>query len=141
MRYSSHFVMALTLAAVAGNAAAQPAGYPNKPIRLVIGFAPGGAADYVARAMSDAFAKALGQPVLVDNKPGNGSSIAADIVAKSPADGYTLLIASPSSISVNRRSIRSCRTRRPISRRSRRSRPRRWYLRSIPRPASTRSPS
>jgi len=101
MRYSSHFVMALTLAAVAGNAAAQPAGYPNKPIRLVIGFAPGGAADYVARAMSDAFAKALGQPVLVDNKPGNGSSIAADIVAKSPADGYTLLIASPSSISVN----------------------------------------
>jgi tripartite-type tricarboxylate transporter receptor subunit TctC len=51
--------------------------------------------------MSDAFSKALGQPVIVDNKPGAGSSIAADIVAKSPADGYTLLIASPSSISVN----------------------------------------
>ncbi len=67
----------------------------------MIGFAPGGAADYVARTMSDAFAKALGQSVLVDNKPGNGSSIAADLVAKSPADGYTLLIASPSSISVN----------------------------------------
>ena len=60
-----------------------------------------GAADFVARSMSDAFAKALGQPVVVDNKPGNGSSIAAEIVAKSPADGYTLLIASPSSISVN----------------------------------------
>ena len=67
----------------------------------MIGFAPAGAADFVARSMSDAFAKALGQPVVVDNKPGNGSSIAADIVAKSPADGYTLLIASPSSISVN----------------------------------------
>ena len=51
--------------------------------------------------MSDAFGKALGQPVVVDNKPGNGSSIAAEIVAKSPPDGYTLLIASPSSISVN----------------------------------------
>ena len=51
--------------------------------------------------MSEAFGKALGQPVVVDNKPGAGSSIAADIVAKSPADGYTLLIASPSSISVN----------------------------------------
>jgi tripartite-type tricarboxylate transporter receptor subunit TctC len=51
--------------------------------------------------MSDAFGKALGQPVVVDNKPGNGSSIAADIVAHSPPDGYTMLIASPSSISVN----------------------------------------
>ena len=67
----------------------------------MIGFAPAGAADFVARSMSDAFAKALGQPVVVDNKPGNGSSIAAEIVAKSPPDGYTLLIASPSSISVN----------------------------------------
>ncbi len=90
----------LALAALSGGAWAQ-ADYPNKPIRLVIGFAPGGAADYVARAMSDAFGKALGQTVVVDNKPGNGSSIAADLVAKAPADGYTLLIASPSSISVN----------------------------------------
>jgi tripartite-type tricarboxylate transporter receptor subunit TctC len=91
----------LGLYAFACSAWAQPADYPSKPIRLVIGFAPGGAADYVARAMSDAFGKALGQPVVVDNKPGNGSSIAAEIVAKAPADGYTLLIASPSSISVN----------------------------------------
>lgn len=75
--------------------------YPVKPIRLVVGFAPAGAADYVARTMSDAFTKELGQPVVVDNKPGNGSSIAADIVAKAPPDGYTMLIASPSSISVN----------------------------------------
>jgi tripartite-type tricarboxylate transporter receptor subunit TctC len=94
-------VLALALAVGAGTAASQPAAYPNKPIRLVIGFAPAGAADFVARSMSDAFAKALGQPVVVDNKPGNGSSIAAEIVAKSAPDGYTLLIASPSSISVN----------------------------------------
>jgi tripartite-type tricarboxylate transporter receptor subunit TctC len=94
-------VLAASLCALACAAFAQPADYPSKPIRLVIGFAPGGAADYVARAMSDAFGKALGQPVVVDNKPGNGSSIAAEIVAKAPADGYTLLIASPSSISVN----------------------------------------
>ena len=92
---------ALALAACGVGAWAQPAAYPNHPIRLVIGFAPGGAADTVARVMSDAFGKALGQPVLVDNKPGNGSSIAADLVAKAPPDGYTLLIASPSSISVN----------------------------------------
>jgi tripartite-type tricarboxylate transporter receptor subunit TctC len=94
-------VLALAVAAAGCGAWAQPAAWPAKPVRLVIGFAPGGAADYVARAMSDAFGKALGQPVLVDNKPGNGSSIAAELVAKAPADGYTLLIASPSSISVN----------------------------------------
>jgi tripartite-type tricarboxylate transporter receptor subunit TctC len=93
--------LAVGLAVLGSNAVAQPAAYPSKPIRLVIGFAPGGAADYVARSMSESFSKALGQPVVVDNKPGNGSSIAADIVAKAPADGYTLLIASPSSISVN----------------------------------------
>jgi tripartite-type tricarboxylate transporter receptor subunit TctC len=80
---------------------AQADNYPTKPIRLVVGFAPGGAADTVARAMSQAFSKALGQPVIVDNKPGAGSSIAADFVAKAPPDGYTLLIASPASISVN----------------------------------------
>jgi tripartite-type tricarboxylate transporter receptor subunit TctC len=96
-----HRILALALAVFATAAGAQPAPYPSKPIRLVIGFAPAGAADFVARSMSDALAKALGQPVVVDNKPGNGSSIAAEIVAKSPPDGYTLLIASPSSISVN----------------------------------------
>ena len=80
-------------------ALAQP--YPNKPIRLVIGFAPGGAADFVARAMSEPLGKALGQTVVVDNRVGAGSSIAADFVAKAPPDGYTVLIASPSSISVN----------------------------------------
>ena len=94
-------VLALGLSALAGSALAQPGDYPSKPIRLVIGFAPGGAADYVARAMSDALGKSLGQPVVVDNRPGNGSSIAAELVAKAPPDGYTLLIASPSSISVN----------------------------------------
>jgi len=98
---SLHLFLALSLTVFGGSAFSQAAQYPSKPIKLVIGFAPGGAADYVARAMSDAFAKALGQPVVVDNKPGSGSSIAADFVAKSPPDGYTLLIASPSSISVN----------------------------------------
>lgn len=94
-------ILALALGPLAGHCGAQPAEYPNRPIRLVIGFTPGGAADSVARSMSDAFGKALGQTVVVDNKPGNGSSIAADLVAKAPPDGYTLLIASPSSISVN----------------------------------------
>ena len=93
-------LIAAAFCLISGSGMAQ-GNYPNKPIRLVIGFSPGGAADYVARSMSDAFGKALGQPVVVENKPGNGSSLAADLVAKAAPDGYTLLIASPSSISVN----------------------------------------
>ena len=93
--------LALALCAVGGHAGAQTDAYPNKPIRLVIGFAPGGAADIVARGMSDEFGKALGQTVVVENKPGAGASIAAELVAKARPDGYTMLIASPSSISVN----------------------------------------
>jgi tripartite-type tricarboxylate transporter receptor subunit TctC len=75
--------------------------YPSKPVRLVIGFAPGGAADFVARAFQEPLGRALGQPIVVENRPGAGSSIAAEHVAKSAPDGYTLLIASPSSILVN----------------------------------------
>jgi len=83
----------------ATEALAQP--YPSKPIRLVVGFAPGGAADFVSRAFQDPLGKALGQPIVVENRPGAGSSIAAEHVAKSAPDGYTVLIASPSSILVN----------------------------------------
>jgi tripartite-type tricarboxylate transporter receptor subunit TctC len=98
MNKRSFFLGSLLLMLSLG-AAAQ--GYPAKSIRLLIGFAPGGAADFVARAMSESMSKALGQSVVVENRPGAGSSIAADLVAKSAPDGYTLLIASPSSISVN----------------------------------------
>ena len=94
----------ITLAAIACALAAHDAGaqaYPNKPIRLVVGFAPGGAADTVARAFAEPLGRALGQPIVVENRAGAGSSIAAENVAKSPPDGYSLLIASPASISVN----------------------------------------
>ena len=80
---------------------AQTAPYPNKPIKLMVGFAPGGAADYVARNVGIALGQSLGQSIIIENKPGAGSSIAAEQVAKSAPDGYTILIASPSSISVN----------------------------------------
>ena len=82
-------------------AAAQTPAYPARPVRLVVGFAPGGAADYVARAMSEALGKAMGQAIVIENRAGAGSSIAAEMVAKAAPDGYTVLIASPSSISVN----------------------------------------
>jgi tripartite-type tricarboxylate transporter receptor subunit TctC len=78
---------------------AQP--YPSRSVRLVVGFAPGGAADFVARTLQDPLSRALGQTIVVDNRPGAGSSIAAEHVARSAPDGYTVLIASPSSILVN----------------------------------------
>lgn len=82
-----------------GNALAQS--FPSRPLRLVVGFAPGGAADFVARTLQEPMSRDLGQPVVIDNRPGAGSSIAAEHVAKSASDGYTFLIASPSSILVN----------------------------------------
>ena len=88
-------------ATLSQNAQAQSGVYPAKPVKLIVGFAPGGAADYVARSVGDALSRALGQPVIIENKAGAGSSIAAEAAAKAPPDGYTLLIARPSSISVN----------------------------------------
>lgn len=101
MNKTKSWILALFLGALAGTVQAQVASYPNKPIKLVVGFTPGGAADFVARTVGDAFGRALGQAIIIENKPGAGSSIAAEAVAKSAPDGYTLLIASPSSISVN----------------------------------------
>ncbi len=75
--------------------------YPSKPVKLVVGFAPGGAADQVSRAYQEVLSRELGQQVIVENRAGAGSSIGAEYVAKSAPDGYTLLIASPSSILVN----------------------------------------
>ena len=67
-------------------------GYPVKPVKLIVPFAPGGAADNFARVVGQALSDRLGQPVVIDNKPGAGGTLAADLVAKSAPDGYTLLI-------------------------------------------------
>ena len=87
-------VMAAGLAlAVCGAGFAQQ--YPVKPVRLVMGFAPGGGVDIMARLFSPKFAEALGQQVIIDGRPGAGSNIAMEHVVKSPPDGYTLLINTP----------------------------------------------
>ena len=82
-------IAAVILTAVSSAALAQP--YPNRPIRLYVGYPPGGAADLIARLVGQALAVRLGQPVVIENKPGSGSNIAGDAAAKAPADGYTLL--------------------------------------------------
>src|ERR1700754_2185129 len=65
--------------------------YPSQPIRLVVPFAPGGGSDIIAPAINEPLSKQLGQPVVIDNRPGAGATIGADIVAKSNPDGYTIL--------------------------------------------------
>ena len=86
-------------AAATGSAKAQTQAFPSKPIRLVVTFPSGGAPDILARVFSEK--AALGQTVVVDNKPGAGGNIGADFVAKSPADGHTLVMATVGTHAIN----------------------------------------
>jgi tripartite-type tricarboxylate transporter receptor subunit TctC len=94
----------LACTALLANASAQAAGdglaqtFPERPIRLLVGFAPGGPADAVARIGGQILSDGLGQPVIVENRPGAGGTLAAGAAAKAPPDGYTLLLAATSDL-------------------------------------------
>ena len=66
--------------------------FPSKPIRLVVPFAPGGSTDIIARSVGQKMGERLGQPVLIENKPGAATTIGTEFVARAPADGYTMLL-------------------------------------------------
>ena len=93
-------------AVLAGSASAQTgaantaASYPTKPIRMIVPFPAGGATDILARALSQKLGEKIGQPVIVDNRPGAGGTIGADAASKAAADGYTLLLATSSTHSI-----------------------------------------
>jgi tripartite-type tricarboxylate transporter receptor subunit TctC len=86
-----HWIVVLALAA-SGNALAQAPKFPVKPVRMIVGFAPGGATDIIARSIASGMTETLGQQVIVENRPGASSQIAGDLVAKSPPDGHTLMM-------------------------------------------------
>ena len=91
---------ALSLALAAQPAAAQ-ANYPSKPIKIVNPWPAGGPSDLIARSVSDVMQRSLGQPLIVDNKPGAGGNIGTDQAVKSPADGYTVLFGIDSTVTIN----------------------------------------
>ena len=92
-------IFALLLGFAAG--AAQAQSYPDKPIRIVVGYAAGGGNDIIVRVMTPEMQKGLGQPVIVENKPGAQSIIAAETVARAQADGYTLLMGPSGPMTIN----------------------------------------
>jgi tripartite-type tricarboxylate transporter receptor subunit TctC len=89
---------ALLLAGLAAPAALAQSDYPSRPVRLIVGFIPGSSADITARVLGQRMGQILGQQFVVEGKPGAGSSLAAEFVARAPKDGYTLFIASSANI-------------------------------------------
>ncbi|WP_353175311.1 Bug family tripartite tricarboxylate transporter substrate binding protein [Delftia acidovorans] len=82
-------------------AKAQPQSYPDRPIKLVVPFAPGGATDILGRLLATSLGERLGQPVVVENRPGAGTVVAGALVAKAPPDGYTLLLGASTTLTLN----------------------------------------
>lgn len=99
-RITRRVALALPAVLAAATARAQPE-WPGRPIRIVAPFPPGGLADVLARPLAARMQAAWGQPVVVENRPGSGGNIGADVVAKSPADGYTLLVGSIGPMAAN----------------------------------------
>lgn len=89
-----------TMACAAGTSWAAAPHWPAKPIKLVVTFPPGGSSDIVARLLAPKLGQVLGQPIVIENKPGAGSSIGASLVAHSAADGYTLLVSNSAALSI-----------------------------------------
>ncbi|MBO9652223.1 MAG: tripartite tricarboxylate transporter substrate binding protein [Variovorax sp.] len=104
-RFALRFIVALGLVAACAPGIVSAQDFPHKPIRMVVGYPPGGSNDLVARIVAPRLAEELATPVVVENRAGVSGAIGADFVAKSPADGYTLLLASASPVVITPHTI------------------------------------
>jgi tripartite-type tricarboxylate transporter receptor subunit TctC len=98
-RLAMHMVAAAVMAVSGATVFAQS--WPTKPVKIIVNFPPGGAADQIARAVGQPLQEALGQPVIIENRSGSGGNLGGDAVAKAAPDGYTLLMSSGGMVSVN----------------------------------------
>ena len=101
MSLDMRFLFSILIATACCEALAQAAPsvptqtFPTRPIRMLVGFTPGGTTDVIARIVAQKMSENLGRPVVIDNRPGAGANIAAELAAKSPPDGYTTLCVNP----------------------------------------------
>ncbi|MFM9882268.1 MAG: Bug family tripartite tricarboxylate transporter substrate binding protein, partial [Burkholderiales bacterium] len=94
-----HSIIALLLAICSGTALAQA--WPSKPVRIVVAYPAGGGIDVMGRQLAEKLAATWGQPVIVENRPGANTIVATEAVARSPADGHTLLFTTDATFSIN----------------------------------------
>lgn len=100
LRHIARLLLACSILACASGASAQGS-YPSRPITIIVGFSAGGTTDIITRLISDELRKGLGQPIVIENKPGAGGNIGGELVAKAKPDGYTLLMGSVGPLAIN----------------------------------------
>ena len=101
LKENGHGAGRMLLALFGATAVAAAADYPERPITIVVGFPPGGASDILARIITNKLGGLLGQPFVVDNRPGAGGNVAGEVVAHAAPDGYTLLLGNNSILATN----------------------------------------
>ena len=108
LSYRFIFLTVTFLSLIATAMPSQAQAWPNRAVRIIVPYPPGGIGDTVTRAIAQGLSEQFGQPFVIDNKPGASQKIGAEMVAKSPADGYTLFLGSVTSLAINVNSQKKC---------------------------------
>ncbi len=113
MQRTACLLLLFILSSTVSNAgAAEADNYPSRPIRIIDVFVPGGPSDIISRLLAQKLTESLGQQVIVENRGSTGGIVGAELAAKAPPDGYTIMLAPQATITITRPSTKSCRTTR-----------------------------